>query len=233
MISYLFAFIFGLLTPAMASRYPKAWASDLGEWLFNLWHKPCFVKVQNDKKRTLLLAQKWRKMAYYSVLWALLLTALFVAVDLLCPLSARVWCKAFICIVALLTTIDDLFYVLPDIFTVPLIVLGFGYALYGGIISPENSFYGALYGLFLPSFSVLITSVFFKNAFGGGDVKMLMGLGAWLGVLPLCLALLLSVVSFGIQVLITGKHSAAYGPHLAWGGTLVLFLTNLHLISFL
>ena len=31
MLSYVFAFVFGLLVPPVASRYPKVFASDWGE----------------------------------------------------------------------------------------------------------------------------------------------------------------------------------------------------------
>ena len=63
MFSYFFAFVFGLFVPALASRYPKFFASDWGEWLFFVWHKPHFPKIK-DKKKTEQLKQKWKKMFY-------------------------------------------------------------------------------------------------------------------------------------------------------------------------
>ena len=82
MLSYVFAFVFGfgLLVPPLASRYPKVFESDWGEWLFFLWHKPKFPKV-DDARKMALLKQKWKKMYSFSLFWAFILTALFVAID--------------------------------------------------------------------------------------------------------------------------------------------------------
>lgn len=232
MVSYIFAFIFGLLVPPIASRYPKIWASDWGEWLFFLWHKPHFPKVK-DRKRNALLKSKWKKMAFFSLFWALILTGLFVAIDVYMPSCVRVWAKGFMCLMALLSAVDQQYFLLPDIFTVPLLFLGFGYALWGGIITPTDSFIGCCYGYFLPAVAVFISSAFWRNAFGGGDVKMLAGLGAWVGMLPLCVLLMISVISFFITAMITKRRAGAYGPHLAFAGIIVLFLTVHHVIPFL
>ena len=232
MLSYLFAFLFGLFVPAIASRYGKVYASDLGEWLFFLWHKPRFPKTKN-KKRGLLLKQKWKKLILFSFFWGLFITFLFVLTDCFVPFKAIIWVKTFICLMALLTAIDQQFFLLPDIFTVPLIILGFGYAFFVGIIPIQDSFIGACYGFLLPAVCVFITSAFFHDAFGGGDVKMLAGIGAWVGMLPLSLVVLISAISFGMTSLITKKRTGAYGPHLAFGGIIIVFLTVKHLIPFL
>ena len=80
MFSYLFAFLYGLFVPAVASRYGKGYASDLGEWLFFIWHKPRFPKTA-DAKRKKLLQQKWKKLIAFSLFWAVLLTSLFITTD--------------------------------------------------------------------------------------------------------------------------------------------------------
>ena len=115
----------------------------------------------------------------------------------------------------------------------PLIFVGFGYAIWGRVIPVEQSFIGACYGFLLPSIAVFLSSLFLKDAFGGGDVKMLVGLGVWFGMLPLCLLLLISVLSFAFFSVITRRKAGAYGPHLAFAGMIVLFLTANHLIPFL
>ena len=232
MMSYICAFLFGLSVPFVASRYGKILASDWGEWLFFLWHKPHFPKPKTQE-RVKKLRALWRRMIFYAFFWAIILTGLFVAIDLYIPLSARVWAKVFVCLMALLAAIDQQYFLLPDIFTVPLIFLGFGYAIWGNVISPEQSFIGACYGFLLPSVAVFLSSSFLKDAFGGGDVKMLVGLGAWFGILPLCVLLLISVVSFSILAIITRRKAAAYGPHLALAATIVLFFAMNRLIPFL
>ena len=232
MISYIFAFLFGLAVPCIASRYGKELASDWGEWLYGLWHRPHFPKAK-DTKKTELLRFLWIKMGFFSLIWAFVLTALFVYVDLFIPAPAQIWAKIFVCFMALLATIDQQYFLLPDIFTVPLIFLGFGYAIWGKMIPVEQSFAGACYGFVLPAIAVFISSSFLKDSFGGGDVKMLVGLGAWFGIIPLCVLLLISVASFSIFALITKRRAAAYGPHLALAGIIVLFLTANQLIPFL
>ncbi|MBP5534071.1 MAG: prepilin peptidase [Alphaproteobacteria bacterium] len=232
MISYICAFLFGLSIPCVASRYGKVVASDWGEWLFYLWHKPHFPKPKT-KKRINKLHSLWRKMVFFSFFWAIILTGLFIAIDLCIPQSAQLWAKIFVCFMALLSAIDQQYFLLPDIFTVPLIFIGFGYAIWANIIPVEQSFIGACYGFILPSVAVFVSSAFLKDAFGGGDVKMLVGLGTWFGVLPLCALLLISVISFGLFAIITKRRSAAYGPHLAFASIIVLFLTANHLIPFL
>lgn len=232
MFSYFFAFIFGFFVPAIASRYPKFFASDWGEWLFFLYHKPHFPKIKN-KKRTDLLKRKWKKMFLFSICWSLFLMFSFIFIDVYLPERTHFWVKTFMCLMALLTATDQQYFLLPDIFTVPLIFLGFGYAVWGKVIPVEYSFFGACYGYFLPALAVFISSYFLKNAFGGGDVKMLAGLGAWVGIIPLCVLLLISVVSFFITFLITSKRVGAYGPHLAFAGIIVLFLTIWGVIPFL
>ena len=232
MFSYIFAFLYGLLLPSVASRYGKVYASDLGEWLFSIWHKPHFPKTSNEQ-RALLLKKKWHKLFLFSLFWAFLMTFLFALTDCIVPYKATFWLKGFFCLTSLLTIIDHQYFLLPDIFTVPLIILGFGYALFVGIITPQNSFFGACYGFLLPAVCVFITSSFLHDAFGGGDVKMLAGIGAWVGLLPLSFVILISVISFGLTALITKKRSNSYGPHLAFGSAIVLFLTTHHLLPFL
>jgi len=232
MLSYLFAFLFGLCVPAVSSRYAKVYASDLGEFLFFMWHKPRFPKAVDIKKRT-KLQRKWRKLILFSIFWAILLTVLFVISDMLLPPASVAWVKTFICLMALLCVIDHQFCLLPDIFTVPLLILGFGYSLWGGIITPQQSFIGACYGFLLPAVCVFITSILFRNAFGGGDVKMLAGLGAWIGFYPMIVLILISVISFIMTAMITKKKAAPYGPHLAFAGVITLFLTITQMIPFL
>ena len=232
MDSYILAFLFGLCIPVFASRYAKIYASDLGEFLFFMWHKPHFPKTSDDK-RAALLKRKWYKFIAWSIFWAIVLTGAFICTDYIIPAKAIPWFKIFICLVTLLAVTDHQFYVLPDIVTVPLIFLGFGYALWGGIITPETSFLGACYGYLIPAICVLLTSAFFPNSFGGGDVKMLAGLGCWMGPFALALVILISALTFILTSFITKKRSDAYGPHLAISGILMLLFSIFHVISFL
>lgn len=228
----LVVFIFGLLVPLIASRFGKFLPTDPGTALAYMWHRPHFPKAKTIKYQR-QLRRKWAKILTFGVIWGLVLASLSIAVFHYFPLKAQGWVILFLCFMALLTAIDEQFFLLPDVFTVPLLLIGFAYSLWGGQISPQMSILGALYGYLLPTISVLIVHPFIKESFGGGDVKMLAALGAWVGVIPLTILLLISVVSFLVWAILTHKRAGAYGPHLALGAVIVIFLLQLEHIPFL
>ena len=120
---------------------------------------------------------------------------------------------------------------LPDVLTIPLLLLGLAYSLWGNGIPIDASLSGAIYGYLLPSVSVLIVSPFLKDSFGGGDVKMLAALGAWFGMIPLSILLLISVISFICWAFWTKQRAGAYGPHLALAAVITLFLTQMRIFA--
>lgn len=86
--------------------------------------------------------------------------------------------------------------------TFPLIVTGIVYhAVVGGFTALQSSLLGAFFGL-------AILFVFYAmGAMGAGDVKLMAGIGAWLGMPA-------TVYVFGIAGLATGLYSVLL---LAWG----------------
>jgi len=102
-----------------------------------------------------------------------------------------IYCLFFISCLALLSWIDFRTFILPNIITIPLIILGFSWNL----LSPDkfcsylDSFYGALLGYFLIYFiDVFYFLISKKHGLGMGDAKLLSGIGATLGwqiVLPI------------------------------------------------
>lgn len=222
MTSLVFVFLFGLTVPFIASRFGKFWACDFGTVLIRLWHKPHFPKGRTHHYRT-ILRQKWSKLWGYSVGWGLLMVFLCYTTFLFFSPTAYPWLVTLLCFLAILTAIDDRYYLLPDVFTIPLIILGFGYAIWGGMITPTESFIGAAYGFLLPSFCIFIVHPFLRDSFGAGDVKMLVALGVWFGMYELSFILLASVISFCLWAIIQRKRVNAYGPHLAVGTIIVLF----------
>ena len=122
--------------------------------------------------------------------------------------------------------VDALFYLdfVALVLTFPLLLLGFLYAvLVGGIVGPAESSIGAATGYVLPVLASLCLVWKNKDVFGGGDIKLLSAVGAWLGVENLLYVIILSCLIFGIYALFTRKRSGAFGPALAISAIIVAF----------
>jgi prepilin peptidase CpaA len=66
---------------------------------------------------------------------------------------------------------------------------------------------------------------------GGGDVKLMVGLGACLGPLGLCVTLMLSALVGGILSLVAlarGERDVAYAPAMAGGLLLAILISGAH-----
>ncbi len=126
--------------------------------------------------------------------------------------------------------IDSKYYIIPDRISIGLIVLGIilSYFLKLGI---KGSIIGAASGftvLFIVA--VLGKIVFKKEAMGGGDIKLLSGIGAFLGIKGVFFTLFVS--SFlgsiiGVGLIMAGKKDMAsklpFGPYLSCAAVLYLF----------
>ena len=224
-------FILGFFIPAIADRLGKVLPSDWGEGIFCLFHKPRFPKSISGKKRE-ILKKKWEKLIFVSLLWGVFLACGFVLTDSVFRPTATFYVKAFLFFLGILTVVDDKYFLLPDVLTVPLLILGFCFSVWGRSgITPSESLIGAIYGYLVPAVSVLVMIPFKKNTFGGGDVKMLAALGAWVGLVPLVILIAISVVSFCLWAIYTRQRSNAYGPHLALAAVIVLFAQALKWIT--
>lgn len=134
------------------------------------------------------------------------------------------WILFLFWMLLLLAEIDSRMYLLPDIITIPLLVCGFMAAAAGwGLVTPLESGLGALAGYFLPSAVSLLFVWRNKDAFGGGDIKLLAALGAWLGLEVLLYVIIISAVLFGLYALIKKQRSGAYGPALAVAAIIAVF----------
>jgi len=112
-------------------------------------------------------------------------------------------------------------YIIPDEFTLGGLVIGLALSLAPGGISPLQSFLGALLGfVLLWVIAVLGTALFRKEAMGGGDIKMMAMVGAFLGppgvLLTIFLGALFGSLIFGPISLKTGKL-VPFGIFLALG----------------
>jgi leader peptidase (prepilin peptidase)/N-methyltransferase len=125
--------------------------------------------------------------------------------------------------------IDTLF--LPDTLTQPLLWLGLIVNAWGGFVSFELAFWGAVWGyLSLWILYWLFRLSTGKEGIGQGDFKLLAALGAWLGwqsVPALLLFASLAGAGYGLLGMIlagfTRQTPIPFGPFLALSGLIMLF----------
>jgi len=145
--------------------------------------------------------------------------------------AALVWCVAAGLLIAM-TMIDIDTQYLPDDLTIPLVGLGLFAAGMGWIpVSIADAAWGALVGFFaLWAINASFKLVRGVDGMGGGDFKLLAGLGALLGwkLLP-AIVLLSSAVGavVGIALIALRRHGWAkplpFGPYLVGGGLAAVF----------
>ena len=215
-------FLCGLIIPAFASRFGKILPADPGLVIASLWHKPHFPKTAN-KRRQELLKHKWEKLIICSLCWGFALMALFAAAFVFIGADYMLWSALFIFFIAISMAVDQQYFLLPDFFTIPLLFAGFGFSVYTGMITPEQSFLGAFLGYLLCVGAVIIMNLFHPADFGAGDVKMVTALGAWMGYEGLNYTLVISFLIFALMALMTKKRSGAFGPALGVAALIIFF----------
>ncbi len=145
--------------------------------------------------------------------------------------AALVWCAACALLVAM-TAIDIDTQYLPDDLTIPLIGLGIAAAGFGWTaVTLEDAAWGAFWGFAsLWGVNRLYRALRGHDGMGGGDFKLLAGLGALLGwkLLP-AIVLLSSVVGAAVGIALIGARRLGwsrpipFGPYLAGGGLAAAF----------
>jgi leader peptidase (prepilin peptidase) / N-methyltransferase len=141
------------------------------------------------------------------------------------------WCAALALLVSMAMIDLDTKY-LPDDLTYPLLWGGLIVAALGWTIPLPAAVWGAVAGyvplwLIATGFALLTQ----REGMGGGDLKLLAALGAWLGweaILPILL--MASIVGLCVNVprrFLSGhdaNHQYPFGPFLAGGGLIVMFV---------
>ena len=203
MIYAVYGFVFGLLIPYISRRFAKFMPATMAYALVSLCKFS--KKVTSEKWEKSLTYTKLRREFFYRSLLCGIVTAA-VSYFAYAHFGSRGlwWQLYFIWSLLLLAEIDYRMFLLPDILTVPLLILGFA-------------------AYFLP---VLVSLLFVwknKDAFGGGDIKLLAALGAWLGFEKLLYVIVVSAVLFILYAAIKRQRSGAYGPAIAIAGIIVAF----------
>lgn len=223
MVYAIYGFVFGMLIPYMARRFSKFMPATLAYALYRLCTPGTNVSKQKraeNAQYTKLLHRYVMRSIGFGIVTSALSYLAFAATG-----GGNLGCWLFfIWTLLLLAEIDERMLLLPDILTAPLLLMGFFVAAWGfGLVSAPESALGVVVGYFLPALVSLLFVWKHKDAFGGGDVKLLAAIGAWLGVENLFYVIILSSIIFMIIAVIKRKREGAYGPSIAAAAIIVAF----------
>jgi leader peptidase (prepilin peptidase)/N-methyltransferase len=138
---------------------------------------------------------------------------------------------AFVTALIVITVIDLYHQIIPDVISIP----GVGVGLLASLIFPHIAFLDSLIGVLLGGGSLFLVATlyqwFFKReGMGGGDVKLLAMIGAFLGwkavILTILLSSLIGSISGIIIMVLKGKdfkYAIPFGPFLSLGAVIALF----------
>jgi len=141
---------------------------------------------------------------------------------------------AFVAALIVITVIDLYHQIIPDVISLP----GIGVGLIGALFIPQITFFKSLMGVILGGGSLFLVAMLYqwlckREGMGGGDVKLLAMIGAFLGwdavILTILLGSLIGSVSGITIMLIKGKgfkYAIPFGPFLSIGAVIALFYKN-------
>ena len=141
---------------------------------------------------------------------------------------------SFVCALIVITVIDLYYQIIPDVISLP----GIGVGLLSSLIIPQIKFLDSLIGALVGGGSLFIVAtlyqwLFKREGMGGGDVKLLAMIGAFLGwravVLTILLGSLIGSISGIIIMVLKGKdfkYAIPFGPFLSLGAVISLFYQN-------
>jgi len=222
-LHFLIAFICGFVIPFTARRLGKILPNTTGALLSQLLHTPRFPKTHNPLRYTFFL-KKWQMLIVNALLFGLLNATLVYFVDMYFLKETLPYAYAFIWITLCAANVDVRFFILPDCLTIPLMLIGFLFAIQTHIISPEDSIYGACFAYLITVLSVFLLSFRHHYIFGAGDSKMAIALGTWLGIQGLNYAIFSSFFIFVCYAFCSQKRYGAYGPALGIAGLFSFFV---------
>lgn len=147
------------------------------------------------------------------------------------PSLSFIFYFAFIGALIVITVIDLYLQIIPDVISLP----GIGVGLLASLLIPEITFWNSLIGILLGggslfSVATLYQWLFKREGMGGGDVKLLAMIGAFLGWKAVILTILLSSLIgsiTGIVIMVwkgkDSKYAIPFGPFLSLGAVISLF----------
>ncbi|MBR5598424.1 MAG: prepilin peptidase [Alphaproteobacteria bacterium] len=226
----LLGFILGCFIPYTARRFAKFMPATLAYALYRIFKPNKTVskqKKQNNSKYIKLRNRYFMR----SLGWGIITSSILFLNYLSSAPKDTAWISFFIVILLILMEIDNRIMYLPDILTSPLLIGGFAYSSFAGFIlgdtieaTTANSALGAIFGYMIPVVSSLIMIKKYPNNLGGGDIKILAGIGAWLGISNIPVVILLSCLVFAISCFINKQKQGAFGPSIVISALIILFL---------
>lgn len=223
MVYACYGFILGFVIPYMARRFSKFMPASAAE---SIWRLICPVKKVSRTKRFASVKYKKLWCAYFnrSLIYGVICAVMFLFTKEQFDVVGLGFIFVFIWLLTLLFEIDYKTMMLPDVITVPLLIVGFVFAcFYGTWVAPQESAIGAVVGYALPVVAALFVVWKNANAFGGGDIKLLSAIGAWMGAELVIYVILLASILFSVYAFVTKKKSGAFGPAIAVASIIVAF----------
>jgi leader peptidase (prepilin peptidase)/N-methyltransferase len=141
---------------------------------------------------------------------------------------------AFVAALIVITVIDLYHQIIPDVISLP----GIGVGLLASLVLPQLTFFDSLIGFLLGGGSLFLVAtlyqwLFKREGMGGGDVKLLAMIGAFLGwkavILTILLGSLVGSITGIIIMVLKGKdfkYAIPFGPFLSLGAVIALFYQN-------
>ena len=138
---------------------------------------------------------------------------------------------SFVAALIVITVIDLYHQIIPDVISLP----GIGVGLLASLIIPQITFLNSLIGVLLGGGSLFLVAtlyqwLFKREGMGGGDVKLLAMIGAFLGwkavILTILLSSLIGSITGIIIMALKGKdfkYAIPFGPFLSLGAVISLF----------
>jgi len=138
---------------------------------------------------------------------------------------------SFVAALTIMTVIDLYHQIIPDVISLP----GIGVGLLGALVIPHITFFNSLMGILLGGGSLFVVAtlyqwLFKREGMGGGDVKLLAMIGAFLGwdavILTILFSSLIGSITGVFIMVLKGKdfkYAIPFGPFLSLGALIALF----------
>jgi leader peptidase (prepilin peptidase)/N-methyltransferase len=138
---------------------------------------------------------------------------------------------SFVAALIVVTVIDLYHQIIPDVISLP----GIGVGLLASLVIPQITFFNSLIGILLGGGSLFLVAtvyqwLFKREGMGGGDVKLLAMIGAFLGwkavILTILLSSLIGSITGIIIMVMKGKdfkYAIPFGPFLSLGAVISMW----------
>ena len=222
-------FIFGFTIPYLARRFAKFMPATMPYALYRIFKQNKTVSKEKRKQNNKYLKLK-QKYMMRSLGWGIVVSSFCFYTSLSMQPNDVSWFVFLIMMLFLLMEIDNRMMLLPDLITLPLLISGFAYASFNGFIlgdditlAVQNSVLGSIFGYTIPTIAALFMVKKNSEAFGGGDIKLLSAIGAWVGLATIQTIILISCIVFAISCFINKKRVGAFGPSIVIATLITIF----------